>query len=146
MVNKVILVGRLGKDPEVKHLESGAVMAKFSLATSENFKDRNGEKVEQTEWHNIVVWRKLAEIAEKYLRKGSQVYIEGKIKTRTWDDQDGNKHYMTEVVADNFQMLGAKGSTQQDPGPAEPTVSQDQKPENAAPNQSEDNSSDDLPF
>jgi single-strand DNA-binding protein len=148
MVNKVILVGRLGKDPEVKHLESGTVMAKFSLATSENFKDRNGEKVEQTEWHNIVVWRKLAEIAEKYLRKGSQVYIEGRIKTRTWDDQDGKKHYMTEIIADNFQMLSSKNAPQQsgDPGPAEPAVAKEQKPANTAPDQSEQEKSDDLPF
>jgi single-strand DNA-binding protein len=106
-VNKVILIGNLGKDPEVRHLESGATVANFSLATSESYKDRNsGERKTVTEWHNIVVWRGLAEIAEKYLKKGSQVYIEGKLRTRSWDDKDGNTRYTTEVLADNMTMLG----------------------------------------
>lgn len=105
MVNKVILVGRLGKDPEVRHLENNNVVANFSLATSEVYRDKQGNKVEQTEWHNVVVWRRLAEIAEKFLRKGSMIYLEGKIKTRSWDDKEGNKRYTTEIVADNFQML-----------------------------------------
>lgn len=107
-VNKVILVGNLGKDPEVRYLEGGAAVANFSLATTETYKDRTGRRVEQTEWHNIVVWRGLAEIAEKYLKKGMQVYIEGKLRTRSWDDKDGNKRYTTEIVADNMTMLGGR--------------------------------------
>ena len=95
-VNKVILVGNLGKDPEVRHLENGAAVANFSIATSETYKYRKtGEKVSQTEWHNIVAWRGLAEIAERYLKKGHKVYIEGKLKTRSWQDQDGNNRYST---------------------------------------------------
>ena len=108
MFNKVVLIGNLGKDPEVRHLESGAVVASFPLATSESYKDKTGNKVEHTEWHNIVVWRGLAEIAEKYLRKGKMVCVEGKIRSRTWEDKEGNKRYTTEIIADNFRMLGGK--------------------------------------
>ena len=105
-VNKVILIGNLGRDPEVRHLENGAVVANFPIATSETYKDRNsGERVSQTEWHNIVVWRGLAEVAEKYLKKGNSVYIEGKLKTRNWEDKDGNKRYVTEVVCNELLML-----------------------------------------
>ncbi len=105
-VNKVILVGRLGKDPEVRHLESGAVVANFPIATSETYKDRNtGERKEQTEWHNIVLWRGLAEVAEKYLNKGDMIYVEGKLRTRSWE-RDGVTRYTTEVVGDNMTMLG----------------------------------------
>ena len=108
-INKVILVGNLGKDPEVRYLEGGTAVANFTLATSETFKDRNtGEKKTSTEWHNVVVWRGLAEIAEKYLKKGMQVYVEGKLRTRQWQDKDGNNRYTTEIVADNFQMLGRR--------------------------------------
>lgn len=107
-VNKVILVGNLGKDPEVRYLENGTAVANFPLATSESYKDKDGNRIDQTEWHNIVVWRKLAEIAENFLKKGSQIYVEGKLRTRSWDDQQGNKRYTTEVVADNFTMLGRK--------------------------------------
>ena len=107
-VNKVILVGNLGKDPEVRYLENGTAVANFPIATSESYKDREGNRIDQTEWHNIVVWRKLAEIAESYLKKGSQVYLEGKLRTRSWEDQQGNKRYTTEVVADTFTMLGKK--------------------------------------
>jgi single-strand DNA-binding protein len=107
-INKVILVGNLGKDPEVRHLEGGAVVAKFPLATSESYKTKDGQKMEQTEWHNIVMWRGLAESAEKYLRKGALVYIEGKIRTRSWDDKEGNKRYSTEIVADTMTMLGGR--------------------------------------
>ena len=111
-VNKVILIGNLGKDPEVRHLENGAAVANFSIATSENYKDRKtGEKVSQTEWHNIVAWRGLAEIAEKYLKKGAKVYIEGKLKTRTWQDKEGNNRYSTEVITDNLTMLGSSGES-----------------------------------
>ena len=108
-INKVILVGNLGKDPEVRYLEGGTAVANFTIATSEIFKDRtSGERKTNTEWHNIVVWRGLAEIAEKYLKKGSQIYLEGKLRTRQWQDKDGNTRYSTEIVADNLQMLGKK--------------------------------------
>ncbi|QEC51770.1 single-strand binding protein [Anseongella ginsenosidimutans] len=106
-INKVILVGHLGKDPEIRHMEGGVSKASFPLATSE-FYTKDGQRVEQTEWHNIVVWRGLADIAEKYLHKGKLVYVEGKLRTRSWDDKEGNKRYMTEVVADNFTMLGRR--------------------------------------
>src|SRR5215204_4116888 len=109
-INKVILVGNLGKDPEVRHLEGGAVVAKFPLATSETYKTKDGQRVDQTEWHNIVMWRGLAESAEKYLHKGTLVYIEGKIRTRSWEDKEGHKRYATEVVADTMTMLGGKRS------------------------------------
>ncbi len=108
-VNKVILVGNLGKDPELRYTPSGAAVATFSIATSERYKDRDGQQQEKTEWHNIVVWRNLAEICGKYLHKGKQVYIEGKIQTRSYDDRDGNKRYITEIVADQMQMLGGRG-------------------------------------
>ncbi len=105
-VNKVILVGNLGKDPELRYTPSGAAVATFSLATTNPFKDKEGNK--QTEWHNIVAWRQLAEICGKYLHKGKQVYIEGRIQTRSYDDRDGNKRYITEIVADQMQMLGSR--------------------------------------
>ena len=109
-VNKVILVGNLGKDPEVRYLDSGVAVANFSLATTESYKNKEGERVSQTEWHNIVLWRGLAEVAEKYLKKGSSVYVEGKIKNRKWEDKDGNTRYNTEILADNMTMLGSKPS------------------------------------
>jgi len=108
-VNKVILVGNLGKDPELRYTPSGVAVATFPLATSERFRDKSGEMQERTEWHNIVAWRQLAEICGKYLHKGKQVYIEGKIQTRSYEDRDGNKRYMTEIVADQMQMLGRLG-------------------------------------
>jgi len=114
-VNKVILVGNLGKDPEVKYLDNGVAVANLSLATTENYKNKEGEKVSQTEWHNIVLWRGLAEVAEKYLKKGASVYIEGKIKTRKWEDKDGNTRYNTEILADNMTMLGGKKDSQENP-------------------------------
>lgn len=104
-VNKVILVGKLGKDPELRHLDNGRAVANFSLATNEVYKNRQGERVENTEWHNIVLWTPLAEIAEKYLKKGHQVYIEGKLTTRSYDDKDGNKRYITEVVGREMTLL-----------------------------------------
>jgi single-strand DNA-binding protein len=143
-VNKVILVGRLGKDPEVRHLENGAAVANFSIATSETYKDKSGTRQEQTEWHNIVFWRGLAEIAEKYLEKGSQIYVEGKLRTRSWQDKDGHTRYTTEVVGDQLTMLGGK------------TVEKTQTPDEPAapkePTQKEGNvdltsdDADDLPF
>ncbi len=110
MLNRVMLIGRLGKDPEVRRLESGAAVAKFSIATDESYKDKDGNKVEQTEWHNIVVWRSQAEIAEKYLKKGMLIYVEGKLTTREYTDKDNQKKYFTEVVANNFRMLESKNS------------------------------------
>ncbi len=108
-VNKVILVGRLGKDPEVRNLDSGVAVANFTLATSETYRDKTtGERKETTEWHNVVLWRGLAEIAQKYLRKGDMVYVEGKLRTRSWE-KDGVTRYTTEVVADNMTMLSTKG-------------------------------------
>lgn len=106
-LNKVTLIGRLGIDPEVKHLEEGKAVANFSLATSESYKDKNtGERIETTDWHNIVLWNKRAEIAEKFLKKGSQVYIEGSLKTRKWKDRDGNDRWTTEVLGKQIIMLG----------------------------------------
>ena len=109
-VNKVILVGRLGKDPEIRSTPSGTSVAKFSLATDDRFTDKNGEKQERTEWHNIVAWGKLAEICGQYLRKGKLIYIEGAIRTDTWDDKEtGQKKYRTEIIANQMQMLDRKG-------------------------------------
>lgn len=108
-VNKCILVGNLGKDPELRYTGSGTAVCNFSLATTENYKDRDGNKQEKTEWHNIVIWRQLAEIAGKYLTKGKQVYLECKIQTRSYEDRDGNKRYVTEIVVDQMQMLGRVG-------------------------------------
>ncbi|MFD2512714.1 single-stranded DNA-binding protein [Pontibacter locisalis] len=110
-VNKVILIGNLGKDPEVRHLEGGVAVARFPLATSESYKDKNGQKQEKTEWHNIVLWRGLAEVAEKYLRKGQSVFIEGKIRTSQYQDKEGNQRYSTEIVADNMTMLGGRSDS-----------------------------------
>ncbi|MGH9416560.1 MAG: single-stranded DNA-binding protein [Terriglobales bacterium] len=109
-VNKVILLGHLGKDPELKYTPSGQAVAKFSLATSERWKDKNnGELQERTEWHNIVCWAKLAETAGQYLSKGSAVYVEGRLQTRTWEDKEGKRHYMTEVVVSELVMTGGRG-------------------------------------
>jgi single-strand DNA-binding protein len=110
MVNKVILIGNLGRDPEVRSTPSGQPVASFTLATSRRWKDKNGQRQEQTEWHQIVVWGKQAEIAGQYLTKGKQIFLEGRLQTRSWDDrQTGEKRYRTEVVCDNFQMLGSRG-------------------------------------
>jgi single-strand DNA-binding protein len=113
-INKVILVGHLGKDPEVRHLEGGVTVASFPLATSETY-NKDGKRVEQTEWHNIVLWRGLAEVASKYLQKGKLVYIEGKLRTRSFEDKEKVKKYVTEVVADNFTMLGRKSDFENTP-------------------------------
>ena len=152
-VNKVILIGNLGKDPEVRHLESGVGVANFSIATSENYKDRKtGERVTQTEWHNVVLWRGLADVAEKYLKKGDKIYIEGKLRTRTWQDQQGNNRYTTEIVADNLTMLGKssdKNTTNNEPAattqqssPNTVIAEEKSKEEYSSP----EDSNDDLPF
>jgi len=115
-INKVILVGNLGKDPEVRSLDAGRKVANFSLATTETYKNKNGERVEQTEWHNVVYYGPVAEVIEKYLRKGSQIYVEGKIRTRSYDDKEGIKRYVTEIIGDTMTMLGTKGSSSSENG------------------------------
>lgn len=145
-INKVILVGNVGKDPEVRHLDSETAVANFSLATSENYTNKNGERVENTEWHNIVCWRRLATLAENYIKKGSQLYIEGRIRTRFFDGQDGTKKYITEINADIIQLLGRKSESGQVEGNkiqqatvvGEPPVDQD--------SYNNGNGEDDLPF
>lgn len=107
-VNKVILIGNLGKDPEIQFLEGNIAVAKFSLATTETFKDRSGKLISQTEWHTVVLWRGLAELAQKFLHKSSQVYVEGRLKTRSWEDKEGNKKFATEIIGDNLIMLDKK--------------------------------------
>lgn len=114
-INKVILVGNVGKDPEVRHLESGVTVARFPLATNETYTDKSGKKVTQTEWHNIVVWRGLADVAEKYVRSGKLLYVEGRLRTSSYTDKDGNKRYTTEIVCDNFKFLGPGGNQQERP-------------------------------
>ena len=109
-VNKVILIGNLGKDPEVRHLEGGASVANFTMATTESYKDKTGARVDQTEWHNIVMWRGLADVAEKYLKKGMTIYVEGKLRTRMYE-KDGQKHYRSEIMADNMTILSRKDDT-----------------------------------
>jgi single-strand DNA-binding protein len=146
-VNKVVLIGNLGKDPEVQTFETYK-KASFSLATTEYSRDREGNEVQHTEWHNIVMWRGLAEIAEQYLRKGSQVYIEGKIRTRSYDTKDGQKKFITEIQADNLVLLGGRkevGETFSQPyssngHPAQPVVPPMTEPS------SQQNDADDLPF
>ena len=145
-VNKAILIGNLGKDPEVRHLENGTAVANFSMATSESYKDRNsGERKTVTEWHNIVLWRGLAEIAEKYLKKGDQVYIEGKLRTRSWEDKDGNTRYTTEVVGDNMTMLGSRGSSAEKDTEVVGSADAETAPANEEAISS-DEETDDLPF
>jgi len=150
-VNKVILVGRLGKDPETRYMTSGEAVTNATLATSENWKDKNGEKQERTEWHNLVFYRRLAEIAGEYLRKGSQVYIEGKIQTRKWQDKEGKDRYTTEIVVNEMKMLGSKSSggsfevveNQSAPARSAPAA----KPAAAEPAKGNfDNFDDDIPF
>jgi single-strand DNA-binding protein len=110
-INKVIIVGRLGTDPEIKHTQNSQVVARLSVATSENWTDKSGQKQERTEWHRVVVWGKLAELCGKYLSKGRQVYVEGRLQTRSWEDNQGQKKYSTEIVANTVQFLGAGGET-----------------------------------
>ena len=117
-VNKVILIGNLGKDPEVRYLDNGVAVANMSIATTENYKNKEGDRVSQTEWHDVVLWRGLAEIAEKYLKKGSSVYIEGKIRTNKWVDKDGNTRYKIEILADKLNMLGRSGNSEDNNTPS----------------------------
>lgn len=143
-VNKVILIGNLGKDPEVRRLENGAVVASFPLATSEIYNDKqSGERKEITDWHDIVLWRGLAEIAEKYVRKGTKVYIAGKLKKRSWQDKEGNVRYATEVVGDDLTILSRNESSER----TNSSYSPEGKPANPSPMSGLDNNIEDsLPF
>ncbi len=165
-LNKVMLIGNVGSDPEVRYLESNpqnpaanAKVASFRLATSERYRDRNGEVRENTEWHNIVAWRNNADVIERYVKKGTQLYIEGKLRTRQWTDQTGNKRYTTEVQVDSFQLLGKRpdapqqGAPQQavgypgpqgGPGYSQPSFQQGPVP--VAPAAADNGPEDDLPF
>ncbi|MGB2768948.1 MAG: single-stranded DNA-binding protein [Candidatus Zixiibacteriota bacterium] len=135
-VNKVILIGNLGKDPELRYLPSGQAVTKFSLATGSRWKDKEGQWQDRTDWHNIVAFGKTAEICNEYLKKGSQVYIEGRIQTRSYDDRDGNKKWITEIIAQTMQMLGRKGEAEEEiPETAEEPQTGETKSED-----------DDLPF
>lgn len=152
-VNKVILIGNLGKDPEVRHLEGGVAVARFPIATSESYKDKSGNKQEKTEWHNIVVWRGLAEVAEKYLKKGQSVFIEGKIRTNQYQDKEGVQRYNTEIVADSMTMLGGKSDNSNGDGNYQGASSAMTGSSNASSGSSSTNASafqndepDDLPF
>jgi single-strand DNA-binding protein len=141
-VNKVILVGNLGRDPEVRYMPNAEAVCNFSIATTDSWKDKNGEKKEKTEWHNIVMYRVLADIAGKYLKKGSPVYIEGRLQTRKWE-KDGVTRYSTEIIGDKMQMLGTKGESQDNESP--------EKPANQAPPAREEGDffndfEDDIPF
>ena len=138
-INKVILVGNVGKDPEVRALENGRSVARFTLATSETYKNRNGERVTNTEWHNVVLWTPLAEIADRYVKKGKQIYVEGKITNRSYQDREGNMKYITEVIGQNLTLLGKKdddgfGQSNNFESSSSPAISNN------------DNVIDDLPF
>ena len=145
-INKVILIGNLGQDPEVRFTNSGTAVCNFRIATNESYKDASGQMVDKTEWHNIVTWARLAEICGEYLKKGSQVYIEGSLQTRTYDDRDGNTKYITEVKAREMQMLGGRGG---DGGSGGYPVASQQRSSAAVADQSDDYSfepDDELPF
>ena len=139
-VNKVILVGNLGKDPEIRHLDTGVAVANFSLATTESYKNKSGERVSNTEWHNVVLWRGLSDLAEKYLKKGNSVYIEGKISTRKWEDKEGNTRYSTDIIADKMTMLGSKSDNESSNPKEEPSETINSEVP------SQDDSKGDLPF
>ena len=164
-LNKVMLIGNVGRDPEVRYLDGNsgnAKVATFTLATTERYRDRNGETRENTEWHNIVAWRNNADVAERFVKKGTQLFIEGRIRTRSWDDQNGNKRYTTEIIADNLQLLGKKsdnpggqGGYQAPAQPQQPAYNPQQTYQQPAPayqqpaqprNVVEDMPDDDLPF
>ncbi|QNL50865.1 single-stranded DNA-binding protein [Olivibacter sp. SDN3] len=147
-INKVILVGHLGKDPEVRHLDGNVSVASFPLATSETF-NKDGRKVEQTEWHNIVMWRGLADVAAKYLQKGKLVYIEGKLRTRSYEDREGVKRYTTEIVAENFTMLGRRSDFEPPAGngdTANKNTSTNSGDQSSNTVNFDENKDDDLPF
>ena len=140
-INKVIIVGNLGADPETRYMPSGSAVTNLSVATSEQWKDKQtGEQKERTEWHKVAMFNRLAEIAAEYLRKGSQVYIEGKLRTRKWQDRDGNDRWTTEVIADEMQMLGGRG------GGGSAPMSSDSGPSGGPPQSPPDDFEDDIPF
>jgi single-strand DNA-binding protein len=142
-INKVILVGNLGADPETRYMPSGSAVTNLSIATSETWKDKQtGEQKERTEWHKVAMFNRLAEIAAEYLRKGSQVYIEGKLRTRKWQDRDGNDRWTTEIIADEMQMLGGRGGG----GGGSMPMSQDSGPSSPPPQAGPDDFDDDIPF
>nr|WP_321407659.1 single-stranded DNA-binding protein [uncultured Carboxylicivirga sp.] len=153
-VNKVILVGNVGKDPEVRHFENDGAVANFPLATTERgYTTRNGQEIpDRTEWHNIVVWRGLAKVVESYVKKGTQIYIEGKLRTRSYDDKDGNKRYVTDIYADNLQLLGRRGESTSngDSGMGGQQFATPQSQTISSPPQNDDflkeDETDDLPF
>lgn len=141
MINKVILVGNVGKDPEVRYLDNGTAFARFTLATSESYKDKEGNRQSKTEWHNIVLWRGLAEVAEKYVKKGQSLYIEGKITNRSYE-QDGATKYFTEIVGNEMKMLGSRNENN-GTGSSEPAASSAPA---SQPETNEPLETDDLPF
>jgi single-strand DNA-binding protein len=147
-VNKVILLGNVGKDPEVKFLPSGSAVANFTLATSERFKDKSGEFQERTEWHNLVAYQRLAEIVRDYVKKGSKLYIEGRIQTRSWDDKDGQKKYRTEIVVNDLVLLSGRGEGGESGGYSKSSSSYDQRPPAHTDDlvQSTEITDDDIPF
>ncbi len=145
-VNKVILIGNLGRDPETRYMPNGEAVTNITLATSETWKDKtSGEKQETTEWHRVTFYRRLAEIAGEYLKKGSQVYVEGRLETRKWQDKEGKDRYTTEIIASEMKMLGSR-SGQGDPGLREPPAEASAKPANAKPGGKFDDLDDDIPF
>lgn len=149
MVNKAIIIGHVGQEPEVRYTgsaDNGTKVATLRVATSERYKDKDGNVKEQTEWHSVVCWRQLADVVEKFVKKGTQVYVEGKLATRSWEDQNGAKRYSTDIVAQTLQLLGKKETIQRDP--ALPLLQQMQQAQSvSAPAQPvTDNPEDDLPF
>ncbi len=140
-INKVIIVGNLGQDPETRYMPSGSAVTNFTVATNESWKDKQtGEQKDRTEWHRVAMFGRLAEVAAEYLRKGSQVYIEGKLRTRKWQDRDGKDRYTTEIIADEMQMLGGRG------GGGSAPMSTDSAPASAPPQPPADDFDDDIPF
>ena len=148
-LNKVMLIGNLGKDPESREMGDGTKMAKFPIATTETYKNRQGEKVSNTEWHNIVLWRGLAEVAINWLKKGDSVYIEGKLKTRSWEDENGVKKYATDIQADNLSMLGSRRDNEsqyQSSSTEKSANSEIKKVDENKVNETSHEEEDDLPF
>ncbi|WP_025763149.1 single-stranded DNA-binding protein [Dyadobacter tibetensis] len=148
-VNKVILIGNLGADPEVRYLESGSAVAKFNIATTESYTNKSGERVENTEWHRIELWEGLAKVAEKYLKKGNQVYIEGRIRTDNWTDKEGQQRYGTTIRANSMTLLGSApgGGGEAGSGASAPRAAQSPRQQDAVPpTMASGNDDDDLPF
>lgn len=145
-VNKVILIGNVGRDPEVRHLDKGVAVANFPIATSESYTAKSGERVTTTEWHNIVVWRGLAEVVEKYVKKGDKLFLEGKIRTRSWDDKEGNKRYTTEIYVDNLEMLGGKPQGSSSAAGSDQPAAQNEPANSVNEPDYKQSEEDDLPF